>query len=90
MLIGIPAEDAVLELPALSIPRMERRVMGALYGSARPERDFIVILDQYARGRLPLDRLISHRLPLDRIGEAFDLLRAGSGRRIVLDLANQV
>jgi Zn-dependent alcohol dehydrogenase len=88
VLIGIPAEDAVLELPALSIPRMERRVMGALYGSARPERDFIVILDQYARGRLPLDRLISHRLPLDRIGEAFDLLRSGSGRRVVLDLAN--
>jgi len=46
-----------------------------------------VILDQYARGRLPLDRLISHRLPLDEIGEAFDLLRSGSGRRVVLDLA---
>jgi len=89
VLIGIPAEDAVLELPALSIPRMERRVMGALYGSARPERDFVVILDQYARGRLPLDRLISHRLPLDGIGEAFDLLRSGSGRRVVLDLADQ-
>ena len=89
VLIGIPAEDAVLELPALSIPRMERRVMGALYGSARPERDFVVILDQYARGRLPLDRLISHRLPLDGIGEAFDLLRSGSGRRVVLELADQ-
>src|SRR6478736_502804 len=89
VLIGIPAEDAVLELPALSIPRMERRVMGALYGSARPERDFVVILDQYARGRLPIDRLISHRLPLDGIGEAFDLLRSGSGRRVVLDLADQ-
>jgi Zn-dependent alcohol dehydrogenase len=89
VLIGIPAEDAVLELPALSIPRMERRVMGSLYGSARPERDFVVILDQYARGRLPLDRLISHRLPLDGIGEAFDLLRSGSGRRVVLDLADQ-
>ena len=87
VLIGIPREDAMLELPALSIPRMERRVMGSLYGSARPERDFIVILDQYARGRLPLDRLISHRLPLDQIGEAFDLLRSGSGRRVVLALA---
>jgi S-(hydroxymethyl)glutathione dehydrogenase/alcohol dehydrogenase len=87
VLIGIPSEDAVLELPALSIPRMERRVMGALYGSARPERDFLVILDAYRRGRLPLDRLISHRLPLDAVGEAFDLLRAGEGRRVVLDLA---
>jgi Zn-dependent alcohol dehydrogenase len=85
--IGIPREDAVVELPALSIPRMERRVIGALYGSSRPERDFLVILDQYRRGRLPLDRLISHRLPLDEIGTAFDLLRSGSALRAVLDLS---
>jgi len=84
--IGIPREDAVLPLPALSLPRMERRVMGALYGSARPDRDFLVILDQYRRGRLPLDRLISHRLPLDGIGEAFDLLRSGTALRTVIDL----
>ena len=58
----------MVPLPALSIPRMERRVVGPLYGSARPERDFLVILDQYRRGRLPLDGLISHRLPLEEIG----------------------
>jgi Zn-dependent alcohol dehydrogenase len=84
--IGIPRQDAVLALPALTIPRMERRVIGALYGSARPERDFLVILDGYRHGRLPLDRLISHRLPLERIDEAFDLLKSGSALRAVLDL----
>ena len=84
--IGIPREDAVLPLPALTIPRMERRVMGALYGSARPERDFLIILDAYRHGRLPLDRLISHRLPLDRIDEAFGLLTSGSALRAVLDM----
>jgi Zn-dependent alcohol dehydrogenase len=76
----------VLPLPALSIPRMERRVIGALYGSARPDRDFLVILDAYLRGRLPLDALISHRLGLDRIEEAFALLKSGSALRAVLDL----
>ena len=76
----------MVPLPALSIPRMERRVIGALYGSARPERDFLVILDQYRRGRLPLDGLISHRLPLEEIGTAFDLLRQGTARRSVIDL----
>ena len=84
--IGIPREDAVLPLPALSIPRMERRVIGALYGSARPDRDFLVILEQYRQGRLPLDRLISHRFPLDGIEEAFGLLRTGAPLRAVLDL----
>ena len=36
VLIGIPRADAVLALPALPIPRLERRVLGSVYGSARP------------------------------------------------------
>jgi Zn-dependent alcohol dehydrogenase len=86
VLIGIPRADAVLQLPALSIPRMERRVLGSIYGSARPERDFPLTLDLYRRGRLPLDRLISHRLPLAEIGRAFELLRSGEAIRAVLTL----
>ena len=47
-------------------PRTERRVLGSMYGSARPERDFPALLDLYLRGRLPIDRLITARLPLGR------------------------
>jgi S-(hydroxymethyl)glutathione dehydrogenase / alcohol dehydrogenase len=86
VLMGIPRADAELRVPARLIPRGERRVIGALYGSARPERDFGLILDAYRRGRLPLDRLISHRLPLERIEDAFALLREGGARRAVLVL----
>jgi Zn-dependent alcohol dehydrogenase len=86
VLIGIPRADAVLSLPAGQIPRTERRVLGSLYGSARPERDFPALLDLYRRGRLPLDRLISARLPLEAIEEGFGALRAASGLRVVLDL----
>jgi alcohol dehydrogenase len=86
VLIGIPAADAVLPLPALSIPRLERRVLGSLYGSSRPERDFPLILELYRSGRLPLDRLISHRLPLDEVEQGFELLRSGAALRVVLDL----
>jgi S-(hydroxymethyl)glutathione dehydrogenase / alcohol dehydrogenase len=84
VLIGIPREDAVLSVPALTIPRMERRILGALYGSSRPERDFVTILDLYRAGRLALDRLVSHRLPLDELGTAFDILRSGEARRVVV------
>jgi Zn-dependent alcohol dehydrogenase len=88
VLIGIPREDAVLSLPALSIPRLERRVLGSIYGSSRPERDFALTLDLYRRGRLPLDKLISHRLPLEQVEAAFQLLRSGAALRAVLDLGN--
>jgi alcohol dehydrogenase len=86
VLIGIPAADAEVSLPALSIPRMERRVLGSVYGSARPERDFPALLELYRRGRLPLDRLVAARLPLDAVEEAFGLMRDGSAGRVVLDL----
>ena len=86
VLIGIPRSDAVLTLPATTIPRMERRVLGSVYGSARPERDFPALLALYRRGRLPLDRLISARLPLDAVEDAFGLMRGGSPGRVVLDL----
>ena len=86
VLIGIPRADAVLTLPALSIPRLERRILGSIYGSSRPERDFPKTLDLYRRGRLPLDRLVSHRLPLDAVEEAFALMRSGEALRVVLDL----
>jgi S-(hydroxymethyl)glutathione dehydrogenase/alcohol dehydrogenase len=86
VLIGIPRADAVLSLPALTIPRMERRVLGSIYGSSRPERDFPALLDLHRRGRLPLERLISARLPLEAIDDAFALMRDGAGARVVLEL----
>ena len=86
VLIGIPREDAVLSLPALTIPRMERRVLGSIYGSSRPERDFALTLELYRRGRLPLDRLISHRLPLEQVQHGLDLLVSGEAIRAVLAL----
>ena len=87
VLIGIPPADAEVSLPALSIPRLERRVLGSIYGSSRPERDFPALLSLYRRGRLPLDRLIASRMPLDAVGEAFGLMRDGGVGRVVLDLA---
>ncbi len=86
VLIGIPRPDAVLTLPATSIPRMERRVLGSIYGSSKPERDFPHTLDLYREGRLPLDRLVTHRLPLDEAERGFALMQSGDALRVVLEL----
>lgn len=85
VLIGIPRADAVLSLPAITIPRMERRVLGSIYGSSQPERDFPLTLDLYREGRLPLDRLVSHRLPLTEAERGFDLMHSGEALRVVLE-----
>jgi Zn-dependent alcohol dehydrogenase len=86
VLIGIPRADAVLSLRALTIPRMERRVLGSIYGSTKPERDFPHALDLFREGRLPLDRLISHRLPLEEAERGFELMHSGDALRVVLEI----
>lgn len=88
VLIGIPREDAVLALPAVTIPRGERRVLGSIYGSTKPERDFPQTLALYRSGRLPLDRLVSHRLPLDEVERGFELMHSGDALRVVVDLSS--
>jgi Zn-dependent alcohol dehydrogenase len=86
VLIGISREDAVLPLPAVALVRSERRVLGSIYGSSSPERDFLETLGMYREGRLPLDRLISHRLPLDEVERGFELMQSGDALRVVLEL----
>jgi Zn-dependent alcohol dehydrogenase len=86
VLIGIPREESELTLPALTIPRLERRVLGSIYGSTKPERDFTHALDLYREGRLPIDRLISHRLPLEEAERGFELMHSGDALRVVLEL----
>ena len=86
VLVGIPAAGATITLPALPIPRLERRILGSIYGSSRPERDFPALLELYRRGRLPLDRLVSRRLPLDAVEDAFAAMRGDDALRVVLDL----
>jgi alcohol dehydrogenase len=86
VLIGIPRAGAVVTLPAMTIPRMERRVLGSIYGSSKPERDFPDTLDLYRDGRLPLDRLVSHRLPLEEAARGFELMQSGDALRVVLEM----
>ena len=86
VLVGIAREDATLSLPAVTIPRSERRILGSIYGSSKPERDFPQALALYRSGRLPLDQLVSHRLPLDEVETAFELMTGGEARRVVLEL----
>lgn len=88
VLVGISRADAVLSLPATTIPRSERRILGSIYGSSKPERDFPTTLALFRAGRLPLDRLVSHRLSLDDIEHAFELMRSGAALRVVIELSS--
>jgi Zn-dependent alcohol dehydrogenase len=85
--VGIPGPDARLELPGPRFVREEKIVTGSLYGSSRPANDIPMLLNLYAAGSLPIDRLVTATYPLAGINDALADLAAGKLNRgvIVLD-----
>jgi len=63
----------------------EKRIVRSSYGDARPARDFPWLVDEYLRGRLELDALITRRIRLADINEGFASLAKGEGIRTVVE-----
>jgi NDMA-dependent alcohol dehydrogenase len=82
--VGIPSADATIVLPGPAMVRHEKIVTGSLYGSCRAQTDMPRILDLYAEGRLPLDRLVSRTYELEDINQAFEDMVAGKLARGVV------
>jgi alcohol dehydrogenase len=83
---GLPAPDARLGLPPVSLVAEERTLKGSYIGTAVPSRDIPRYIELYRRGRLPVDRLLTGTLALDDINVAFDRLRSGRAVRQVIVL----
>lgn len=85
--VGLPGLDADPAFRTFFMVTGEKQIRGCFYGSARPARDFPMLLELYRSGRLDLDGLVSQTLPLARINEAFDSLRKGEHLRTIITMA---
>ena len=63
----------------------EKRIVRSSYGDARPRRDFPWLCEEYLRGRLKLDELVTRRIALDEINDGFAALARGEGIRTVVE-----
>jgi len=81
---GLPNPSAMFSIPAVSLVAEERTIKGSYIGTCVPTRDLPRMIGLYKRGRLPVDRLLTHRLGLDDINLAMDRLRDGSAIRQVV------
>lgn len=83
VLVGIP--QTPVELNASDLVINEKKYIGSIGGSCRPDRDFPTFLRWYREGDLDLDALVTQRYKLDQINEATDELAAGhiAGRAIL-------
>ncbi len=71
---GLPNPKAMLSLPAVSLVAEERTLKGSYLGSGVPSRDIPRFLALHRRGKLPVEKLLTHRLKLDEINLGFDRL----------------
>ncbi|MEE9277239.1 MAG: zinc-binding dehydrogenase, partial [Dehalococcoidia bacterium] len=83
VLVGVP--QTPVELDARSLLFSEKKFIGSIGGSCRPDRDFPMFIRWYQEGALDLDALVTERFSLDQINEATDALAAGkiAGRSIL-------
>ncbi len=83
--LGLARVGATFEVPINELVQGQKRIVGALYGSANPLIDLPRIFGLYRSGRLPLDDLVGERFALDAINEASArLLAGGTGRSVVV------
>lgn len=83
VLVGVPTTP--VELQAADLLINEKKYIGSIGGSCRPDRDFPMFLRWFREGDLDLDALVTTRYKLDEINEATDALASGkiAGRAIM-------
>jgi len=82
--IGIAKADDNISIPAGTLVREEKRIVGSFYGSTRQRVDLPRMFELYQSGHLKLDELITKTYAIDDAQEAFDDLVAGKNARGVL------
>ncbi len=83
-LVGMPAKDAVLTLPAIPAVFSGKRLAGSVVGGSQILRDFPRFIRLAESGQLDLRSMVTQRIKLDEINDGIDALRRAEGVRTVI------
>lgn len=86
ILVGVPKHDEDITIHSLPL-HFGKVLTGCEGGSTDPTVDIPRYIRLYQRGKLDLDRLITHRFAFQDINTALDKVRAGEVGRCVLSMA---
>ena len=84
VLAGVPAPEAVLELPMFETFDRGGALKICWYGDCLPSRDFPTLVDLYLGGRLDLDGFVSEKIGLEETEGAFRRMERGETLRSVV------
>lgn len=86
VLVGVPRPEMRLELPLLDVFGRGGALKSSWYGDCLPSRDFPMLMDLFAQGRLNLEGFVSEKIGLDEVEAAFHKMEAGDVLRSVVVL----
>jgi S-(hydroxymethyl)glutathione dehydrogenase/alcohol dehydrogenase len=85
--VGMGANDDLVQLSALDIFASARTLRSSVYGSADPDVEIPRLATDVLSGALALDHLITDRIGLRDVATAFDRMSRGEGARSVVELS---
>ena len=83
-LAGLSPMGSATNFPSALLTRQEKTVQGSYYGSIHAPRDFPMLLDLHASGKLNLADMITRRYTLDEVNHAYRDMVAGKLARGVI------
>jgi S-(hydroxymethyl)glutathione dehydrogenase/alcohol dehydrogenase len=79
---GSPSDEVTFNAFELFVD--SKNILGCVYGSTDPDRDFPVLADLVGNGTIDAKRMVSRRVGLEDLNEAFDAMVAGEVARSVV------
>jgi len=84
VLVGAGSSEDEVSFTAMELFLDAKTMVGCLYGSTDPDRDFPVMVDMIERGVIDAEGLITKRIRLEDINDALDAMRDGVGARSLI------
>lgn len=84
VLVGAGADDDQVSFTAMELFLDAKTMVGCVYGSTDPDRDFPMLVDMIQSGAIDARSLITKRIKLEDINDALAEMEAGVGARSVV------
>jgi S-(hydroxymethyl)glutathione dehydrogenase/alcohol dehydrogenase len=84
VLVGLTPFGTRVSFDSFQFVDRGHRILGSVYGSTTPARDFARLVELHRAGRLPIHRLIEAHIALEEVNGALAALERGQGRRRVI------
>jgi len=83
VVVGIPPGGKTLTAPPFALIQ-GRTWKGTFAGGVKGKDGIPALCEEYLKGKIDLDALITHNLTLDKVNEAFDMMIAGKSIRAMI------